>query len=236
MLEFLTAGSNLPFTVAIAVMLGIAVLEGVMTLIGFGLSHAIESILPDMDLDADLHVHLDADLDHDLHGDLGSSSALSKLLSWFRVGEVPVLMLLVVFLTAFGLIGLGLQGFVQGLSGHMLPAPVASLPAVFLALPVVRVMGSVIARIMPEDETEAVSRSELIGRIGVITVGTASRDNPAEARVRDVHGTSHYVMVEPDGDDSFGQGEQILLVREDGARFRAIKNTSSSLVDEQDKK
>lgn len=232
MLEFLTAGPNMPFTVALAVMLGIAVLEGLMTLVGFGLSHAIESIVPDMDLDADLHLHLDADLDHGVHGDIGSHSALSRLLTWFRVGEVPVLMLFVVFLTAFGLIGLGIQGFVNGLSGHMMPAIVASIPAVLLALPVVRVMGSIIARIMPKDETEVVSRADLIGLIGVITLGKARRGHPAEARVQDIHGTSHYVMVEPDTEDEFNQGEQILLVREAGSLFKAIKNTSSSLVDE----
>ncbi|MCP4873988.1 MAG: YqiJ family protein [Gammaproteobacteria bacterium] len=232
MLEFLTAEQNLPFTVALAVMLGIAVLEGLMTLIGFGLSNAIESMLPDMNMDADLHVHLDADLHTEIHGDIDSPTALSHLLSWLRVGEVPVLMLFVVFLTAFGLIGIGMQGFIRGLSGHMLPALVVSVPAVLLSLPVVRVMGSIIARIMPQDETEAVSHESLIGRIATLTIGTASKGHPAEARVRDVHGTMHYVMVEPDIDESFTRGDQVILVSQVGSSFKVIKNTSSSLVDE----
>lgn len=232
MLEFLTSGQNLPFTVALAVMFGIAVLEGLMTLIGFGLSHAIESIMPDLDFDADLHVHLDADMHPDIHADIGSPSALSRLLGWLRFGQVPVLMLFVVFLTAFGLIGLGLQSFVQGLSGHMMPAVLASIPAILLSLPVVRFMGSIIARIMPKDETEAVSRDVLIGRVASITIGTARKGSPAEARVQDKHGTTHYVMVEPDTDEAFGQGEQVILVSQAGPLFKVIKNTSSSLVDE----
>jgi len=232
MIDFLTAANNLPFSVALAVMFGIALLEGLTTLVGFGLSHAIESLLPDLELDADLDVDLHSEVHADVHGDIGSSSALSNLLSWLRVGQVPVLMLLVVFLTAFGLIGFTLQAFVHNLSGAMLPASIASIPTFVLALPVVRVMGSLIAKIMPKDETEAVSRDSLIGRIAVITLGSARQGNPAEARVRDLHGTAHYVMVEPDTEEEFKQGDQVILVSQAGSLFRVIKNTSSSLVDE----
>ncbi len=230
MLGFLTASQNLPFAVALAVMLGIAVLEGVLTLIGFGLSNALDSLLPDHDFDLDLHP--DVDVHHDAHVEMQSPSALSHFLSWLRVGKVPVLMLFVVFLTAFGLIGLSLQGFVHNLSGSLLPASIASIPAVVLALPVVRVMGSLIAKIMPQDETEAVSRNSLIGRVATITLGTARPDSPAEARVLDLHGTSHYVMVEPDTEDEFNRGDQVVLVRITGSVFRAIRNPSPSLVDD----
>lgn len=234
MFEFVTAEQNLPFSVALAVMFGIAILEGVMTVIGFGLSNAIESALPDHDFDAQADFHPTGEVHGDVHGEIGSQSAFSRLLSWFRVGKVPVLMLFVVFLTAFGLIGLAVQGFIHGVSGSMLPASIASIPAFLLALPVVRLMGSIIATIMPQDETEAVGRDALIGRVAIITLGSARQGHAAEARVQDMHGTNHYVMVEPDLDEEFKRGDQVLLVRDDGSTFSVIKNTTSSLVDDQD--
>ena len=233
MFEFVTADENLPFSVALAVMFGIAILEGVLTVIGFGLSNVIDSLLPDHDFDPHIDFDPAGEVHGDIHGEIGSQSALSKLLSWLRVGKVPVLMLLVVFLTAFGLIGLSLQGFIHGVTGSMLPAAIASIPAFLLSLPVVRVMGSVIAVVMPQDETEAVGRETLVGRIGIITLGTARQGHAAEARVRDAHGTSHYVMVEPNVAEEFTRGDQVLLVKDEGAVFKVIKNISSSLVDEQ---
>ena len=100
MLDFLLANENLPFTVALAVMFGIAVLEGVMALMGFALSGVLDSLLPDMDFD----------IEADVYADLETPSPFSRLLGWLRVGKVPMLMLLIIFLTGFGLIGLLEEG------------------------------------------------------------------------------------------------------------------------------
>ena len=51
MFEFLTASANLPFTVALTVMLFIAFLEGVGTVLGFAFSSLLDSLLPDIDID-----------------------------------------------------------------------------------------------------------------------------------------------------------------------------------------
>ena len=104
MINFLLASQNMPFTVALAVMLIIAFLEGVSTLLGAGIFSFIDSLLPELDIDADID-----------SPDFESSGLFSKLFSWLRIGEVPAIMLLVIFLTAFGLIGLGFQSFSQGL-------------------------------------------------------------------------------------------------------------------------
>jgi hypothetical protein len=222
MSEFLTASQNMPFTVALLVMFGIAILEGLMTLLGVGLSNVIESLMPDIDFD----------LEADLSGpEVQSVTPLSRLLGWLRIGKVPVLMLLVIFLTAFGLIGIAVQSFVHGTAGFLLPGLIASIPALLLALPVVRVLGSVLSKLMPNDETEAVSIESLIGRVATITLGTAKQGSPAEARVRDTHGTTHYVMVEPDTQqEEFTKGDDVLLVRRAGSIFKVINNTNPSLV------
>jgi hypothetical protein len=189
MLDLIVAPENLPFAVALTLMLMIGIVEAV----GLGAGAA------QFDVDADA----------------GGGGAL---LDWLGVGRVPLLMLLVVFLAAFGLLGLALQQAVGPLS-PWIAAPAAALAA----LPVTGIGARGLARIMPGDETTAVSLDTLVGRRGTITVGTARRGSPAQARVRDVHGQSHYVMVEPQSDDYiFAEGETVLLIRRDAHIFTAL--------------
>jgi len=224
MFDFLTASQNTPFTVALAVMFGIAILEGVTALFGMALSGMLDALLPDLDID----------LDAELSGpEYQSPNALSRLLGWLRVGQVPVLMLLVILLTGFGLIGLGIQSALQHSIGVLLPGIVASVPAAVLALPVVRVFGGLLEKVMPKDETDAVSEESLVGLIATVTLGRASAGQPAEAKVRDPRGTTHYVMVEPDDASvQFEAGSQVLLVSRSGATYAAIVNPNPVLVDE----
>ena len=221
MIDFLLATENMPFTVALAVMFGIAFLEGVTVLLGFALSGMLDALLPDFDMDFDIEAELEA------------PSSISRMLSWLRVGKVPMLMLLIVFLTGFGLIGLALQSLLHGSFGFLLPNWLMSIPAFLLALPVVRIFGGALNRIMPNDETDAVSADSLVGRLATITLGTAVSGSPAEAKVRDIHGTTHYVMVEPDmAGESFAAQSSVLLVRNEGAVFKAITNPNPALVDD----
>lgn len=85
---------------------------------------------------------------------------------------------------------------------------------------------------MPKDETEAVSTDSFVGRIALITLGKAEKGNPAQARLKDRFGKSHYIMVEPETEDVvFEQGEQVLLITKSSAVFLAIKNTKDVLID-----
>ncbi len=219
MIEFLTASQNMQFTVALMVMFGIAILEGVLTIIGLGFSNMIESMLPDVELDTSI-----GGIE-----DIEAPSALSRVLSWIRVGEVPVLMLLVILLTSFGLIGIAIQSFMTNTFGFLLPGIVASVVAFVISLPVLRVFGGLLNRVMPQDESEAVTSESLVGRMAVITIGTARKNSPAEAKVRDQHGTAHYVMVEPDLDEEFKQGDEVLLVNKAGRIFKVIQTSNTSL-------
>ncbi len=236
MFEFILATGNTPFAVALAVMFGIAILEGVTTLLGFALSNVIDALIPEFDVDIDVGADIDATAGSTLEQghsvELDANSALSRLLGWLRVGRVPVLILLVVFLTGFGLTGLALQSFIHGITGSLLPGSIMSIPAFIIALPIVRVFGGVLGKIMPKDETDAVTEESLVGRVAIITLGIAKSGSPAEARVRDIHGTTHYLMVEPDsGDAEFPSGSSVLLVQKNGAVFKAIVNPNPALVD-----
>ncbi|MCG8552135.1 MAG: YqiJ family protein [Desulfobacterales bacterium] len=228
MIGFILESRNMPFTVALAIMILIAVLEGATTMIGIGLSNMFETFMPDFDLDADV----------DLDGpDASSPGALTKILGWFRIGQVPFLIILVAFLTVFGLTGLIIQSFILEFTGRLLPGLAASGASLAVSLPLVRMLTGVIARIMPKDETEAVSEKSFIGRVAVITLGKAAKGKPAQAKLKDKFGTTHYIMVEPDlEDDTFRQGDPVLIVRQAGAGYTGIANSVAALNDNEDKK
>lgn len=219
MIGLILASENMAFSIALALMLMIAVLEGVAALFGAGVSSALDSLLPDSDISPHTEV-----------GQIDADTALSRFLGWLRIGEVPLLMLLVVFLLSFGLLGLLLQGAVQNTLGFLVPAWLA-VPTVFmLSVPLVRLGGGVLQAIMPRDETSAVSEDSLLGRIAVITLGNARTGYPAEAKVRDQHGYSHYIQLEPDGpDDEFVQGDEVLLLSRQGSVYKAIFNPNPHL-------
>jgi hypothetical protein len=182
----------------------------------------------DLDVDADIDMDADMDLDTDFH----TAGPFTRLLSWLRVGQVPVLILAIVFLTAFGLIGLFCQSTAIKLFGHLLPASLASIPALVVTLPVVRVSGGVLARVLPKDETESVSEESFVGRVAVITLGKAEVGRPAQSRLTDPHGQSHYLMVEPDQEGvRFEQGTEVLIVSHQGAIYKGIENPNKALTD-----
>lgn len=222
MLSLMLASENMAFSIALVLMLMIAVLEGVAALFGAGVSSALDSLMPD----ADISPHTEV-------GQIDADTALSRFLGWLRIGEVPLLMLLVVFLLSFGLLGLLLQGAIQNTLGSLAPAWLA-VPVVFmLSLPLVRLGGGVLQAIMPRDETSAVSEDSLLGRIAVITLGTARVGYPAEAKVRDQHGYSHYIQLEPDSpEDEFCQGNEVLLLSRQGAVYKAILNPNPHLSEQ----
>lgn len=190
MLEFIVAPENLPFSVAIVLMLMIGAVEAV----GLGAGAA----------------HLDVSADAD-GGDL---------LGWLGIGQVPILILLVVLLALFGMIGITLQQVVAALAGLPLAPWNAAGIAFVASLPLLGICARGLARILPQDETTAIPLDHLLGKRATVTVGTARRDSPAQARVRDVHGQSHYVMIEPSSDgETVGEGETVLLVRREGNIF-----------------
>jgi hypothetical protein len=153
------------------------------------------------------------------------------VLGWLHLGKVPALVLLMLFLTGYTLFGYSLQMVAHGLFGGYLQAWVAGLLAVPLGLATVRGLGSLVAHIIPRDETSSVSEQSLVGRVGVIVAGAAKRGLAAQAKVKDSLGRSHYLMVEPDlNDEVLDEGTQILIVRKAGAFYRCISNPHPHLM------
>lgn len=210
MTEFLFADGVFPFTVAIGLMFAIALLEGVALLIGAGFSEMLESILPEIDIDAP---------------DASGAGLFTKLLGWMYYGRVPVLIILVCFLTAFGLTGMTLQALVNGLSGFYLPSLLAVAAAVFISMPFTRAFTALMARILPKDESSAIEAEDFIGKNAAITLGTAARGRPAEAKFTDRFGQTHYVMIEPEEDGiEFTANDRLILSEKSRLGYYAIKD------------
>jgi hypothetical protein len=217
-LSFANDASNFPFSVALVVVAILAAIEGVGLMIGAGIFGFLDGLLPDVDLGVDAP-------------DLTSPSLSGQFLTWLRIGQVPAIFTLIVFLVAFGLIGLFLQGIVGSILGAPLPALLATVPALVLAVPVVRTGNAVLAKIIPRDETSAVSRDSFIGKLAIITGGTAKAGYPAQGKIKDQHDQTHYIPVQPDVEtEVFAQGEIVLLVRRKKSVYFAIRPESEGLT------
>lgn len=201
------APQTMPFGVALLIMVGLGIIEGIGLLTALSPSQMFDQYL---------------DFDHpDVDGPLG----------WLHVGKVPLLVLFILFLLGFSISGYAIQMFSIGLFGTYLPAILAVAPAGLIGFFTVRAMGGVLARIIPKDETAAVSEQTLIGRAGVVVTGTARQGMAAQVKVRDQYGNYHYLMVEPDeAGVEFEQGTEVLIVKKQGATFLGIKNPHPAAI------
>lgn len=211
-METILAPEAWPFSVAVVLLLAIAVIEGMGLLFGLSVSGWID--------------HLPWDGAH------GLGSVSETWLGWLHVGKVPMLVLLVLLLTSFAVIGYTCVALVNGMFGFYPPVLMSTVLAFVGALPIVRISATAIARIVPRDETSAVPLESLVGHIAVIVNGTARANYPAQARVRNAYGQTLYVHVEPDAPNLvFGTGESVLLVKQiSGSRFLAIANPRPDLL------
>ncbi|MEL7375240.1 MAG: OB-fold-containig protein, partial [Pseudomonadota bacterium] len=200
MWDLVTAPETLPFGVSIGLMLTITALEVVTAVAGAGVSNFVETMVPDLEVDVDVDAPEGGDI-----------PALSKLLGWLRVGEVPALILLLLFLLAFGMGGYTVQSIFEQVTGGFLNGWLATIPALSIALPTVHVFGGVLAAVLPRDETEAVHEASFLGQTAVIVLGVARAGSPAEAKLTDGFGTTHYLMVEPEGSAEVAAGQAIEL-------------------------
>ena len=203
MLEVLNISGTLPFTSALGLLGVICLLEAAGAVVGL-------SILSSFDLD-------------------GTDEA-AAVFGLIKPGGVPALIVLVLFLTAFGLGGLGIQAVSLRAAGATLPPLLVCIPAGIFGCLSARWLGQKAARLVPQDETSAMPEECFIGRVATIIRGKARKGLPAEARFVDEHGTSHYVLVEPDAEQElFHSGDKVLLVKRSGAVFIVISAAQNGL-------
>jgi hypothetical protein len=156
-----------------------------------------------------------------------SSNLFGQALGWLNVGRVPFLVLLITFLAGFSVIGLGAQLFAATVIG-LIPSVIAAPVAGFLALPVTRTASRLFGRIVPREETYAVSEAQFVGLVATLTLGPVEAGNPGKARLTDLHGNLHFLRVRSANPGApFETGSEVLLVKRDSSVFEMIAPPAS---------
>ncbi|HRD30599.1 MAG TPA: DUF1449 family protein [Fimbriimonadaceae bacterium] len=200
MVKFLLAPQNIPFLVAYIIMLAFAVL----TLVVGAMDNA----------DADAEVDIDADgLDFGDH-----------VLSYLGIGKVPFTMLLVSFAWSFGSCGYIVQFVFRSMAGMVSPW-VASAIALVPALLLHGLVAKGLRQITDRDDSTAVHSDSFVGKLATVTLGETQRGKPTQAKLRDQHGQTHYVLVEPHREeDTLLPGQEVILVARQGSLYEAMPN------------
>lgn len=208
MIDFLLNDLNIVFTISLLIVAGLALLEGVAVLIGASVIGMLDDFI-DVDLSTDANV---------------PQGGLSSLLGWLCLNRLPMLVWLILLLTGFALSGL-IYNFllVTNLNIELLfwfSKPVALIGSLYFT----HFLGNIIAKIIPKNETSAVSSAGFSGKVATITVGKASIGNAAQAVLKDEFNQKHYVMVEPDNEqDIFPQGMDVVLIEKANTSWIAAK-------------
>ena len=148
----------------------------------------------------------------------------TSLANWLNINKVPFLIFLIVLLTFFGLSGLIINGVTVSLFNVSLPASGSVPLALVVALLVTARAASIISRLLPSVESSAVNSDDFIGSVAEITIGRASRGNPAEAKFTDHYSQPHFVLVEPfEEEELFAQGERVILVKKNQHSWLATR-------------
>lgn len=206
--QLFSAPENTFFAVCLTVCSCIFLLELIGLLVGFSNDY-LDNMLPDA-------------LKVDLDGVNASHGFLVTLSSWIYLGRMPFLIWLIVFFGGWGVTGLVLQNLVTDYFGNPFIALIAVPVAFLINLFVVRYVSMVLKRILPTDETYAIDSKELVGLEAEIVIGTAKLNFPAQAKVKDQHGTMHYIMVIPQSDVEYKQGDKVIITEQENNYFLVI--------------
>ncbi|WP_111859874.1 YqiJ family protein [Acinetobacter sp. CFCC 10889] len=213
MWELFTHASNLFFSVSLCLMLLLGIFECLLLLLGSSSQGFLDQFIPEGVGDSK-NLGIDLDTDHNL---------FVQFLDWLYLGRVPVLVWLIIFLTVYALFGFIMQSLYFAFTQQYLALWIAAPACLFLCMPLVRVSAAAIAKILPKDETTAIYSEELIGRTALIILGEAKQNYPAQAKVLDQFGQTHYVLVEPELNIIFSQGQEVILTQKTANGFQAIQ-------------
>lgn len=227
MVDVLLSASLAPFTVAIALLFGLLLLEILFAMIGFSLMGQEADLdvdvadVPDVADLAGMGVDLDipdiGDYDiPDVSAD-GPDATLTEpagALAWLGLGKVPFVIWLASLCLGFGASGLVIQIVTSNLIGFTWPIFLAVPAAAIIGLWFTKGFSGLFADLLPKSETTSLSTRRYVGHKGVVTQGTAARGKPAEVRLTDRFGNLHYLRAEPVHDtDRIKAGTEVIILR-----------------------
>jgi Protein of unknown function (DUF1449) len=211
MSDILLAPDVRPFAVAAAIMAVLGGIELLTMLVGFSIGELVG---------------------HDVAVDADSHSGIGGLFLWINAGRVPLLILIILALGVFSIEGFLLQGIAHAV-GAAVPAFIAALAAGAGSIPVIRTTSRGISRIIPRDESYAVSDADFVGKVALVSVGPLDQGLPGRVRLKDVFGNWHTVSARASPDSqALPVGASVLLVDRDARSFIAIA-APADLIEQQ---
>ncbi|MDC0948502.1 DUF1449 family protein [Gammaproteobacteria bacterium] len=223
MYAYLSSPPYYPFTAALIVVLILCGIEIVGTLLGFSMTGDSGSDVDAPDIEAGVDTaNVDVELGPDINADVDSDlvthqtpSFSASFMSWLGMGKVPFLVWLIAACTVFGLMGIAIQLVTEKIGvGPLMLSLAVPLALAAASLPT-RWFCAGLAKVLPKEESSAISHRSLGGRVGVVTGAEGKLGRPTECRVVDGYDQTHYVLVEPtDVDVSFANGDEVFILRD----------------------
>ncbi len=202
--EFFSAEANAPFIWALVLLCVLSILVVLGSVFG-----AFAGPEADLDLEAD---------------------AAEGPLEFLGASSMPLSVYVTLFCGSFFVAGYCLQMAAYQMRGAFLPGWIALAAATGIALGTGRLAGKLAKRANLKVETEVISAESLVTRIAVIAEGTARKGLPAQAKLTDEHGATHYVLVEPlRGGDEFTRGQEVVLLERQGPKYLVMGATLEDL-------
>jgi membrane protein implicated in regulation of membrane protease activity len=235
MWSFLVTPEFQPFTIAALVLIGVLAIEIASGLLGASVSTLLDTVFG-------LHgVHVEAALHHgpDASGPESSGSGpvfaahhgmphgmtgpFGTAFDWLNAGRVPLLVLMMAATACFAVFGMVLQIVAMHLAAPLPPA-IAAVIAIAAAVPGTRWTSRLVTSILPRDETYAVTNEDLIGRVGIVTLGPVVAGAAARAKVQDKYGNWHFPRIAAGAADvSIPEGASVLIVDRVGGEYTVIE-------------
>ncbi|MGJ8693033.1 MAG: YqiJ family protein [Thalassotalea sp.] len=214
MLDFFLADYNLYFASAISFVLFLSLIEGLGLVIGLSLMSFLEQFTP-IDIDVDVDV---------------TTGGLTAVMGWLCLNRLPLLIWLVVILSGFGLFGYSINYLSLASLGFILPTFfIVGLASIF-AIYFTKAVSKPLSKILPKNETSAISNDSFVGLVGKITIGKATFQNPAEAVIHDHHGQKHYLLVAPESQEAiFAAGAEVVLIEKQEKYWLAMPFNSTHI-------
>ncbi|WP_374311103.1 OB-fold-containig protein [Dongia sp.] len=220
-LEFILGPGTRPFAVSGLILIGLLVIEVISMTMGVSLSAKIDALF-------DIDTPDAPDLDHGAVGGSGldihaaEGSMFGTAWDWLNAGRVPLLVWAMALLAAFTTFGYVIQAIAHLLVGF-LPAGMVAVPSVILAVPLARNLSRLIGHVVPRDESYAISRDDLVGLTGIVSMGPVTDMEIGRVTLKDAYGNKHFPWVRAASSGiTLDNGAVVLLTERRGTEYLVI--------------
>lgn len=187
-IDFIFMPENVVFTISMFTMLALIVFEIIISIVGFS------TMLGDADVDVDV----------DANG-----SFLGVFFNWINPHGIPVMALILLFLTLFSTIGLTAQYITNHIFNFLPNSLIAGPFVMIISFIGIRYFSKVFSAFIPKDENFAVSIEKLVDKVGEVVL-SANDNLLGTIKVKDEFGTVHYVQYF--SEDVMNVGDYAVLV------------------------